>query len=340
VTGQRQYADAAEKVIERMDAIKPADGLFPIFISPDSGSPTTSQVTFGALGDSFYEYLIKVWVQGGQEESRYRRMYDDAMRGMTSKLLKRSNPSGLTYVADWNGATTQDKMDHLVCFVPGMLALGAFYSKGTPGESFAARDLLNAKAIMYTCWQMYERQATGIASEYVDFPSGNDLQVPSGAPFYILRPEAAESLFIMHQLTGNPIYREWGWRMFQAIDRYCRCVQQGASGGRVLSLPLHRAGRSLGTVRTRTCVTRPDNPTTVWRGEGMRCCCIPRRAIALTPLCHALSPRSFFLAETLKYLYLLQSPDHPISLEQRVFNTEAHPLRTFAMLKKAGLLKR
>lgn len=39
---------------------------------------------------------------------------------------------------------------------------------------------------------------------------GRDPEVPGRAPFYILRPEAAESLFILHQLTGNPIYREWG----------------------------------------------------------------------------------------------------------------------------------
>lgn len=38
---------------------------------------------------------------------------------------------------------------------------------------------------------------------------------------------------------------------------------------------------------------------------------------------------SFFLAETLKYLFLLQDPDHSISLETYVFNTEAHPLRIF-----------
>ncbi len=35
---------------------------------------------------------------------------------------------------------------------------------------------------------------------------------------------------------------------------------------------------------------------------------------------------SFFMAETLKYLYMLQSPDHEISLDKYVFNTEAHPL--------------
>jgi len=36
--------------------------------------------------------------------------------------------------------------------------------------------------------------------------------------------------------------------------------------------------------------------------------------------------QSFFLAETLKYLYLLFSDDDLISLDQWVFNTEAHPL--------------
>lgn len=37
--------------------------------------------------------------------------------------------------------------------------------------------------------------------------------------------------------------------------------------------------------------------------------------------------QSFFLAETLKYLYLLFSPPSFISLDEWVFNTEAHPLR-------------
>ena len=35
---------------------------------------------------------------------------------------------------------------------------------------------------------------------------------------------------------------------------------------------------------------------------------------------------SFFLAETLKYLYLLFEPD-ALDFKHIVFNTEAHPLR-------------
>jgi len=36
---------------------------------------------------------------------------------------------------------------------------------------------------------------------------------------------------------------------------------------------------------------------------------------------------SYFLAETLKYLYLLFAPEEPLRLDAVVFNTEAHPLR-------------
>ena len=36
---------------------------------------------------------------------------------------------------------------------------------------------------------------------------------------------------------------------------------------------------------------------------------------------------SYFLAETLKYLYLLFAPDTSLDLNRAVLNTEAHPLR-------------
>jgi mannosyl-oligosaccharide alpha-1,2-mannosidase len=41
---------------------------------------------------------------------------------------------------------------------------------------------------------------------------------------------------------------------------------------------------------------------------------------------HNDNQESFFLAETLKYLYLLFTDDDVIPLEKYVFNTEAHPL--------------
>ena len=45
----------------------------------------------------------------------------------------------------------------------------------------------------------------------------------------ILRPETVESLFILHRVTGNSTYREWGWEIFQAIERSAR-TDVGYSG--------------------------------------------------------------------------------------------------------------
>ena len=35
--------------------------LLPLFISPVTGKSTTEAVSLGAMGDSYYEYLLKVW---------------------------------------------------------------------------------------------------------------------------------------------------------------------------------------------------------------------------------------------------------------------------------------
>ena len=56
-----------------------SDGLAPIYVSPQTGVFTTGRVTFGALGDSYYEYLLKCWIQGG--------MTEDWLRDMVSLLF-------------------------------------------------------------------------------------------------------------------------------------------------------------------------------------------------------------------------------------------------------------
>jgi hypothetical protein len=42
-----------------------------------------------------------------------------------------------------------------------------------------------------------------------------------------LRPEAAETLFYLWRATGDEIYREWGWNMFRAFERWCRVGSGG-----------------------------------------------------------------------------------------------------------------
>ncbi len=38
----------------------------------------------------------------------------------------------------------------------------------------------------------------------------------------MLRPETVESLFLAWRLTGDQKYRDYGWGIFQAIEKYCK----------------------------------------------------------------------------------------------------------------------
>jgi mannosyl-oligosaccharide alpha-1,2-mannosidase len=42
-----------------------------------------------------------------------------------------------------------------------------------------------------------------------------------------VRPEAIETLFYLWRATGDEVYREWGWSMFRAFERFCRMESGG-----------------------------------------------------------------------------------------------------------------
>lgn len=59
-----------EKVNEVIHNAKKPNGLAPVDISSSSGKfALTSTITLGARGDSYYEYLLKQWIQGGKKEN-------------------------------------------------------------------------------------------------------------------------------------------------------------------------------------------------------------------------------------------------------------------------------
>ena len=41
------------------------------------------------------------------------------------------------------------------------------------------------------------------------------------------RPETVESLFLAYRLTGNQKYRDYGWQIFQAIEKSCKVDEGG-----------------------------------------------------------------------------------------------------------------
>lgn len=43
----------------------------------------------------------------------------------------------------------------------------------------------------------------------------------------MLRPETVESLFLAYRLTGDQIYRDYGWGIFRSIEKHCRVEAGG-----------------------------------------------------------------------------------------------------------------
>jgi len=158
VTGNEEYATKSEAVFEKLKQIQREDGLYPYYLTHGNknGIPGfgNNSIKFGANGDSFYEYMLKIWLQGGKQEDMYREMYDKAMDGVHDKLLFKTEEKGLTYIAELDGQKVHRKMDHLVCFLAGSLALGAYTHPEGVQSPKAQRDLKTGKALAYTCYQM------------------------------------------------------------------------------------------------------------------------------------------------------------------------------------------
>jgi hypothetical protein len=62
----------------------------------------------------------------------------------------------------------------------------------------------------------------GISPEFIQFYLDKDFEPGRGALHYLLWPMAVKSFFILNQLTGDPIYQEWGCKVFSAIKWYCK----------------------------------------------------------------------------------------------------------------------
>jgi len=128
----------------------------------------------GALGDSFYEYLIKQWLITNKQEPYLREMFDNAMYAIADLLVQRSSPSGYVYIADWSGSGLTHKMDHLACFAGAMYAVGA-----QDGGKYDAEYMALAGALSETCYRMYSMTATGLSPEFVQVaPSRRPIASP------------------------------------------------------------------------------------------------------------------------------------------------------------------
>ncbi|KAL1968455.1 hypothetical protein VTN77DRAFT_1984 [Rasamsonia byssochlamydoides] len=79
LTGKEIYWRKAEKVMKVLDDNGMEGGLLPIFVDPQSGRFTTREIRLGSRGDSYYEYLIKQYLQTSGQEPVYLEMWAEAL---------------------------------------------------------------------------------------------------------------------------------------------------------------------------------------------------------------------------------------------------------------------
>ena len=344
LTGEPLYWERAERVMEAVDAPRHAGNILPIFIDPVTGAFRGENIRVGSRGDSYYEYLIKQYLQTGLREPIYLDMWDESIEGIKKHLITWSKHSNLTILGErqsgLNGELT-GKMDHLVCFLPGTIALaltrGATLEEARKSPTRGKKqeqDFILAEELMKTCWGMYLVTPTRLAPEITYFHMDNpprswnmsdpDWDMPRSVEFdddpealwrqdydihvndvhNLQRPETVESLFYMWRITGDIKYREWGWLMFQSFLEHTAVYDDH---GKVLGYS------SIASINN------------VASADGNN------RLVAGSKTAKRDNMEGFWLAETLKYMYMLF--DDEISdwnnLEKVVFNTEAHILPRF-----------
>lgn len=186
-------------------------------VSPNSGRFSGNNVRLGSRGDSYYEYLLKIWLQTDMKEDMYRDMYREAMEGVHKHLVA-TTPQGLVRTLSlplasdpvlagvcrraaprrwaWRGLAQDGPSGVLPWRQPGSGRNARTHTEGGGGEVRLAvqgtrrpahccacrglltdrdrKDLKLAEDLTYTCWQMYERMASGLAPEiaFFRYPKG------------------------------------------------------------------------------------------------------------------------------------------------------------------------
>ena len=217
--------------------------------------------TIGGGIDSTYEYFIKLKHLTGDKLAG--ELYDTFEEMIVSQMFVKY---GNTTFAKASGS---DKVEHLGCFLGGMLIMGQKYIE-------------QGLAFTETCARMYTSNPSGIACDSVTVNPDGRLLCSSNV--YLLRPEVVESIFYAWRETHDPKWRVYAAKIWKALEKHCQLPTGGFTDVRFVTGKM---------------------PEKMDKQE------------------------SWFLAETIKYLWLIFRPDEELPLDKFVFNTEAHPISVF-----------
>lgn len=355
ITSQSKYYDIVAKLTIMMDRTQNSTavpGLWPTSINAAAEEFNSSRYfSMGALADSTYEYFPKMHALLGGVEPAYKKLYEDSAAMIDKHMLfrpllpKEKEGKDLLYCGDiYASSDTEIKLhadlQHLTCFIGGMFALagrlfrddehvflgakltqGCIYSyasmpTGIMPEKFSILPCASRTTCPWneTAWEEEARKFCGngyndeqdSTAPACNLPPKGVTHIEDGR--YLLRPEAIESVFVMYRVTADRTYLDHAWNMFKSVVAASRTTYANGQVRDVTFVPETR-------------MYRGHKVPVVHKVPGVRGVMSTREDNVEDKM------ESFWTAETLKYFYLIFSREDMISLDEWVFNTEAHPFR-------------
>ncbi|KAF9006005.1 seven-hairpin glycosidase [Cyathus striatus] len=327
LTGRTEYYNKSEHIMQMMyTADLPDAGQFPTMWDIINGEPSNHQFSVGAFADSAHEYLLKQWLLTGQSEPKARELYLKAVDAVLSNLLYITPNRQLLYVTDTIRKNPTHRFEHLSCFFSGLLALGIHTM---PELSLRDIELHSwaAQGLAETCWITYADTKTGLGPDVMQMSHSYGPSSDDSSP----------------QATGK-------W--LDAITAWENGGRQGNAPGTTEVQREPDAGKRDYYALKGSYLLRPETVESfylLWRTTGeerwrergwavfesIEKHTRTKYGYASLSLVDKLPAEqkdempSYFLAETLKYLYLLFTDEEIIPLKDWVFNTEAHPFPVF-----------
>ncbi|OOQ86097.1 glycosyl hydrolase family 47 protein [Penicillium brasilianum] len=327
LTGNPKYYDAVQRItneLERGQSKSRIPGLWPIYVNAKDLKFDWSQFSLGGSADSMYEYLPKEHILLGAQTDQYRNMYEDAIEAIKKKLLFRAmtkdEDKQILFTSNVRGLKggalhgVQYVQDHLKCFLGGTVGLASKIFNRT-------EDLSIARGLTDGCIWAYDSMPTGIMPETLEvspckeiekcpWDEGKWYEDVLGQPIH--SREHLERAQQEVELEGfppgivgipDPTYK----LRPEAVESIF--IMYRITGDKSLQDAAWRMFQSIDKV-TRTkyghsAIEDVRNP-------------LPKMSDKM---------ESFWLAETLKYLYLIFSEPSLVSLDEYVLSTEAHPFK-------------
>ncbi|KAI1771134.1 glycoside hydrolase family 47 protein [Hypoxylon cercidicola] len=307
LTGDNKYYDAINRVTLVLDEWQnktALPGMWPTYFDfAQLQLNSDSSFTLGALADSLYEYLPKTYAILGGLEPIYEKLYRGAMDTVIKNLLFRPMTpdqddilfSGNVYVSSDVGPRLTAEGQHLACFVGGMFGLGS--------KLFNIPEHLDiGEKITRGCVWAYDAMPTGIMPEIFTLFKCDTLE-PCEWDEDTWENEANTQLTKGFKTARDPRYL----LRPEAIESvFLMYRMTGNSEYQEMAWRMFQAIRK---------ATETDLAFSSIQSV---------REVDTVKLD---SMESFWLAETLRYFYLIFSSPDLIDLDEYVLNTEAHPLK-------------